>query len=193
MTGVHFLPSFSLRESIIRAPKALGPSTRRATEIKVIMKSALAVVGSVILLLAGTSAKHASSPQTSQASTQSCPPEIKSDISMTPDYGHMVVIANGGMQWVPSNISRWDKLDSLYEALVSCADSNITKSLDMTIRAHGCEISSDPWSFNFRPGDRFPSLRSLKMFGDYDWDDTERWNLELRQAGYERWGHWEFS
>ena len=53
-----------------------------------------------------------------------------------------------------------DGLDKVYEELISCP--NIT-SLDLDFVWTGCVGPSEPWAFDFVPGDRFPALRKLSL------------------------------
>ena len=53
-----------------------------------------------------------------------------------------------------------DGLDKIYDALVTC--ENIT-SLDLDFDWAGCVGPSEPWAFQFKPGDRFPPLQKLSL------------------------------
>lgn len=61
-------------------------------------------------------------------------------------------------------------ISDLYEALTTCSD--IT-SLDLYFTWTGCVLPQDPWSFNFKKGDRFPPLHALAVH-DYDFEDGFR-------------------
>lgn len=65
-------------------------------------------------------------------------------------------------------------VDSLYTELVSCSR---IRSLSLSIRQGGCVVDdTNPFSFTFKQGDRFPDLENLTLSG-YDWDsfETARW------------------
>ncbi|MCJ1398349.1 hypothetical protein MMC11_001547 [Xylographa trunciseda] len=57
-------------------------------------------------------------------------------------------------------------IDPLYKSLIAC--SNV-RSLDFSVSQGGCSISDDPWSFDWKKGDRFPNLEDLTLSG-YDWE-----------------------
>ena len=72
-------------------------------------------------------------------------------------------------------------LPKLYDKLIS--SPQIT-SLDITMHTAGCCVNGAPWSFNFRPGDRFPSLKELSLDA-YDLDDAMIWrwqNIQWRDS-----------
>ncbi|MCJ1380635.1 hypothetical protein MMC17_003743 [Xylographa soralifera] len=57
-------------------------------------------------------------------------------------------------------------IDPLYKTLLACP---ATKSLSLSISQGGCSIGDDPWSFNWKAGDRFPDLEDLTLSG-YHWE-----------------------
>ncbi|MCJ1418571.1 hypothetical protein MMC32_004919 [Xylographa parallela] len=57
-------------------------------------------------------------------------------------------------------------IDPLYKTLLACPT---TKSLSLSVSQGGCTIGNDPWSFNWKAGDRFPDLEDLTLSG-YDWE-----------------------
>lgn len=82
----------------------------------------------------------------------------------------------GGKCKRPDETSRTYRSDgegmpALYEQLTSCP--NIT-SLDLELTATGCVINDEPWSFQFRKGDKFPALRHLRL-SDYDVSNDREW------------------
>ncbi|MCJ1391869.1 hypothetical protein MMC18_004736 [Xylographa bjoerkii] len=57
-------------------------------------------------------------------------------------------------------------IDPLYKSLLACPNM---RSLSFSVSQGGCSISDDPWSFNWKQGDRFPDLEDLTLSG-YDWE-----------------------
>jgi hypothetical protein len=53
-----------------------------------------------------------------------------------------------------------DELDETYDALVACPN---TIALDLDFDWSGCTPPSEPWAFQFKPEDRFPSLQKLSL------------------------------
>lgn len=89
----------------------------------------------------------------------------------------------------PDPCGKFDPFGTLYHHLTNSASVNIIITLDLTIEGtgHGFEIT--PYSFDFQPGDRFPSMRSLRISGRYDWDDEDRWRLRRLELGYDNPGY----
>ena len=54
-----------------------------------------------------------------------------------------------------------DGLSKVYDDLLACP--NIT-SLDLDFVWTGCVGPSEPWAFDFQPGDRLPALQKLSMY-----------------------------
>ncbi|MCJ1281074.1 hypothetical protein MMC26_000392 [Xylographa opegraphella] len=68
-------------------------------------------------------------------------------------------------------------IDPLYKVLVACPT---TKSLSLSVSQGGCSIGDDPWSFNWRAGDRFPDLEALTLSG-YDWESESGFDWSTRR------------
>ena len=67
-------------------------------------------------------------------------------------------------------------LPQIYDALATCP--NIT-SLELDLTMQGCVVRPQPWTFDFRDGDRFPPLNHLSL-SRFDFKDDHRWEWGWR-------------
>lgn len=58
----------------------------------------------------------------------------------------------------------------LYKTLVACPN---VRSLSLSLSQGGCDVSETPRSFDWKKGDRFPTLENLTLSG-YDWNSMVR-------------------
>lgn len=88
------------------------------------------------------------------------------------------VIWNGGQRYNP-------ELDQVYQTLTRCANPGnaSVRTLHLNIQQSGCVINpEDKWNFDFRPGDKFPSLHELHLDG-----------YLFREFPRSHFGQWEFK
>ena len=86
-----------------------------------------------------------------------------------------------------------DEVDKAYRTLTRCATAQhpVVRTLRLSIQQAGCVVShKDARNFDFRPGDRFPSLHQLHLKG-YSFNDAPKsglqWNFQDEIYHFWRW------